>query len=137
MILHQRDSNSQTARRQSVLTPPATVRLGPLTQQLLSGARWNGQDQFPAWQVWADDVEQVLNFLEAEGRLPAFMAVIQKVKTPQHRDACLAEARGSFQLVRNGFHIVEWEPSGEGTTKGEALVSFPACPDIFVEVKQP
>lgn len=119
------------------LGPPSHVRLGPLTQQMLAGALWYGLDRFPAWQVWADDVEQVLAFLQAEGRIAAFLDVIQKAQTPRHRNAFLAEAQGPFQLARNGFRIVQWEPPGEGTTKGDVLVSLPGSPLIFVEVKQP
>jgi hypothetical protein len=121
----------------AVLVPPSNVNLGPLTQQLRKGARWAGLDQLPAWQIWADDVEEVLEFLKRESRLDAFLAVVQKVLTPQHRDACLAEVRAAFHLARNGFRILEGEPSGEGTTKGEVLVSLPGTPSIFVEVKQP
>ena len=117
--------------------PPATVCLGPLTQQLLSSAKWQGTDQFPAWQIWADDVEEVLAFLHKENRLAAFLSDIQKVQTPQHRDALLAEARAAFHLARSGFHILQWEPPGEGTTRGDVLVSFDHSPAIFVEVKQP
>jgi hypothetical protein len=117
--------------------PPAHIRLGQLTQRLLAGSKWQGADQFPAWQVWADDVESVLAFFDRENRLPAFFTMIQKARTPQHRDASLAEARGSFFLNQNGFRILEWEPQGEGTTKGEVLVGFPGSADIFVEVKQP
>jgi hypothetical protein len=40
-------------------------------------------------------------------------------------------------LNQNCFRVLEWEPQGEGNTKGEALVSYPGSPDIFVEVKQP
>jgi len=90
------------------LGPSASVRLGPRTQQLLSGARWSGADAFPAWQVWADDVEEVLVFLQQEGRLAQFLAVTRKVATPQHRDSCFAEARAAFDLARNGFRIVQW-----------------------------
>jgi hypothetical protein len=111
--------------------------LGPLTQRLLSGPKWQGADQFPARQVWADDIESVLAFLDRENRLPAFLAMNQKTRTPQHRDASLAEARGSYFLNQNGFRILQWEPQGEGTTKGEVLVSYPGSPEIFVEVKQP
>jgi len=117
--------------------PPADVCLGPLTQRLLSGSKWQGNDQFPARQVWADEVESVLGFLDRENRLADFLAVIKGARNQQHRDACLAEARGSYFLNQNGFRIVEWEPQGAGTTKGEALVSYPGSPDIFVEVKQP
>ncbi|HZW92888.1 MAG TPA: hypothetical protein VFF64_08045 [Candidatus Eremiobacteraceae bacterium] len=119
------------------MAPPATVRLGPLTQQLLSGARWRGADGFPAWQNWADDVEEVLTFLQQQGRFTHFLTVMQKAQTPQHRDACLAEARGALHFARSGFRIVQWEPPGEGTTKGEVLVGLADSPAIFVEIKQP
>jgi len=42
-----------------------------------------------------------------------------------------------FISARNGFRVVEWEPPGEGMTRGEALVSLLGSPDVFVEVKQP
>jgi len=119
------------------LAPPPSVRLGPLTQRLLSGAHWRGLDEFPFWQVGADDVEHVLRFLESEGRLATFLDVVQGVRTPQHRNACLAEARAACHLSRNGFRIVQWEPRGQGRTKGEIMVSLPGSPDIFVEVKHP
>jgi hypothetical protein len=117
--------------------PPPDVRLGPLTQKLLTAAKWQGADKFPAWQVWADDVEQVLAFLQREHRLASFLSTVQKVRSPQHRDARFAEARGAFHLARSGFRILQWEPLGEGTTRGEVLVRLGNSPDIFVEIKQP
>jgi hypothetical protein len=75
--------------------------------------------------------------MQAEGRLDVFLKDIKNLQTPQHRDARLAEARGAFHLARNGFRIIQWEPPGEGLTKGEALVSLPDSPEVFVEVKQP
>jgi hypothetical protein len=117
--------------------PPQTVKLGPLTRQLLSGATWEGADAFPAWQDWADDVEEVLSFLECERRLGVFLAKCKRAKTPKHRDACLAEARGAFHLSRNGFRVVQWEPPGEGRKKGEVLVRLAHSPSVFVEIKQP
>jgi hypothetical protein len=116
---------------------PSTVQLGPLTRQLLSGANWLGADGFPGHQVWADDVEQVLTFLKRESRLPTFLSIIHKARNPQHRDALLAEARAAFLLARNGFQILQWEPVGEGSKKGEVMVSLGNSPGIFVEVKQP
>jgi hypothetical protein len=117
--------------------PPPSVRLGLLTQQLLSAANWFGIDQFPAHQIWADDLEVVLSFLDAQQRLPAFFSMIKNVRTARHRDSLLAEARATYLLARNGFAILLWEPPGEGSKKGEALVSFNGSPEIFVEVKQP
>lgn len=116
---------------------PPSVRLGPLTQQLLSGARWYRANPFPPSPGWTDDVEEVLAFLERENRLAAFLAVTWKARTVQHGNACLSEARAAFHLARNGFRVIKWEPPGKGTTKGDVLVSLPGAPDIFVEVKQP
>lgn len=122
---------------QSSFTHPLHVQLGPLTRLLLSDARWRSADAFPAWQVWADDIERVLTFLQNEDRLGAFLAMIRSMRTPQHRDACLAEARAAFYLHRNGFQIMEWEPAGEGTTRGDLTISCLGSHNVFVEVKQP
>src|ERR1700677_3334142 len=99
----------------------STVQHGPFTRQLLAGASWLGVDGFPGPQVWANDVEQVLAFLEHENRFAAFLSVIQKAKNPQHRDAQLAEARAAFHHSRNGLRILQWEPVGEGGKKGDLL----------------
>jgi hypothetical protein len=128
----------QKSRRPlSPLGPPFDVNLGPLTRAMLSGAKWQGQDAFPAWQTWADDVETVLEFLDVQNRLPTFLDMIQKTRSAQHRDALLAEARGSFHLHRHGFRILEWEPLGEGASRGEVLASLGWSRAVFVEVKQP
>ncbi len=119
------------------LGPPSDVNIGPLTRSLIAGAKWQSHDAFPARQRWADDVESVLQFLRDNGRFNRFRELIQKTRTTQHRDAMLAEARGSFYLGRHGFKILEWEPLGEGTALGEARAQLGASPAIFVEVKQP
>lgn len=75
---------------------PTSVRLGPLTEKLLKDAYWYNLDSFPAWQVWADDVEAVLCFLQNEGRLDVFLKDIKSLQTPQHRDC---EARGSSRCI--------------------------------------
>ena len=128
--------NSFNAGRAAV-GPPPDVSLGPLLKQLLSGAKWRGTDAFPAWQDFADEFERILGFLQREGRLEKFLTAIQGVRTPQHRQACLAEAIGAFYLREIGFRIVEWEPTGEGATKGELLVALPNSPNVFVEIKAP
>ena len=121
----------------SPLGPPSDVRLGPLTLAMIAGAKWQGHDAFPAWQAWADDVETVFEFLDQHGRFATFQNLIQKTRSAQHRDAMLAEARGSFYLHRNGFKILEWEPLGEGTARGESMVRLGSSQAVFVEVKQP
>jgi hypothetical protein len=122
---------------QPFITPPVHVRLGPLTKHFLSGSRWEGADAFPAWQEWADDVEDILVFLQRENRLQAFLATAKMARPARDRDALLAEARVAFHLAMNGFRILQWEPPGEGTSKGEFLVSLANCSPIFIEVKQP
>jgi hypothetical protein len=104
---------------------------------MLAGARWQGRDPFPAWQTWADDVEAVLEFLDRQQRFAIFRTKIQQTRSPQYRDAMFAEARASFYLHRLGFDFLEWEPLGEGTSRGEGLVRMGMSPPIFVEVKQP
>lgn len=126
-----------SSRVPTPLGPPSDVNIGPLTRSLIAGAKWQGHDSFPAWQTWADDVESVMKFLHDNGRFDRFHTLIQKTRTTQHRDAMLAEARGSFYLGRHGFKILEWEPMGEGTALGEARVQLAASPPIFIEIKQP
>jgi hypothetical protein len=127
----------QSSRVPTPLAPPSDVNIGPLTRSLIAGAKWEGHDAFPAWQNWADDVESIMEFLANNNRFDHFCDLIQKTRTVQHRDAMLAEARGGFYLHRNGFRVLEWEPLGEGTARGEALVRLGESPAIFVEVKQP
>jgi hypothetical protein len=105
--------------------------------QLISGSRWKGVDGFPAPQIWADDVEEVLSFLQRENHLTEYFSAIQKAQSAKHRDARLAEVRAAFYLAQNGFQILQWEPLGEGRKAGEFLVSFDSFLPMFVEVKQP
>ena len=90
--------------------PPSTVHLGPLTRKFVSGAVWEGTDKFPAWQDWADEVEEALNFLERESHIESFFSVARAGKTPQHRDACLAKTRAAPHLRRNGFRMRSGSP---------------------------
>lgn len=121
----------------SLLGPPTDVQVGPLTRAVIAGAKWQGHDAFPAWQPWADDIETVLEFLDRQGLFSTFRSLIQKTRTAQHRDAMIAEARGSLYLHRHGFQVLEWEPLGEGTARGEVLMRLGSSPALFIEVKQP
>ena len=51
-----------------------TMRLGSFTQRMLSEARWKGtrEEDFPSDQVWADDIESVLRFLEDQNQIERF-----------------------------------------------------------------
>jgi hypothetical protein len=113
------------------------VQIGPLTTKLIAGAKWRYADAFPAPQVYANDVEAVLEFLQSVNRREAFVAKVQKENRPGKRDNLLAEARAAFWLGQNGLQITGWEPEGEGGKTGEFSCTFESSPTIFVEVKQP
>ena len=57
------------------MPPPDYVKLGPLTRRLLTDARWSSQDEFPAFQSWADDVERILTFVHEQGRFDQLFPV--------------------------------------------------------------
>jgi len=111
--------------------------IGPFTQQFMSGATWNGQDDFPGLQEMANDVEDVLIFLDRESLLGAFSAQANKQPNPRKRDELFAEARAAYFLATNGFKVVGWHTSGAGNKEGEFNISLGGSPNIFVEVKAP
>lgn len=115
----------------------AVVQVGPLTTKLIAGAKWRDADAFPRPQVFANDIEAVLVFLQGVARFDAFVGKVQQESKPDKRNNLLAEARAAFYLVQNGFRIVEWEPLGEGGKTGEFRCMFRDSPAIFVEIKQP
>ncbi|MBI4493210.1 MAG: hypothetical protein HY690_10510 [Chloroflexi bacterium] len=86
--------------------PPEKVALGRLTQVILDQAVWRAKDEFPAHQPWADELERILAFLEAQGQFERFRSRLYA----RERDGALAEARAAFYFHRNGFRILGWEP---------------------------
>lgn len=110
------------------------IRLGRLTRVIREEARWVGQDDFPASQDWADEVEQVLQHLECHGMFSKFLPALRADN--RQRDAAMAEARVAFWFCRNGFRITRWFPQ---VTKraGDLEVVWSDGPAIFVEVKCP
>jgi hypothetical protein len=111
------------------------VILGPLTKEMYYGASWMGEDEFPSSQEWADEVERVLSFLEAQGQFGRYLPTLQGKFT--QRDGALAEARVAFFFHRNGFKIVSWEPRGASSQHGEFEVQWSSLQPIFIEVKGP
>ena len=116
--------------------PPNDIILGLLTRYILNNAKWESVDQFPAWQGYADEVEQVLRHLEVRGRFKAMYPRLHDMDV-QHRDAALAEARVSFFLDRLGFRILKYDPPGANGNEGDLVVEWPGSPEIFVEIKAP
>ncbi len=117
------------------MSPPPNVRLGPLTRTIADEARWLVEDEFPAHQPWADDVERVLAHLESSGQFHRFLPRLRA--SAKQRNEALAEARVSFFLHRNGFKILEFEPVGANGKVGELLVQWGETTPVFVEVKAP
>jgi len=111
--------------------------IGPFTKQFMSGATWSGQDDFPCLQPMADDVENVLKFLDGEKFLDVFSVQTKKQPNPGKRDELFAEARVAYFLYTNGFKVFGWHTKGAGNKEGEFNISFGSSPNIFVEVKAP
>jgi hypothetical protein len=119
------------------MAPPKEIKLGRLTGSIVAGAHWLDQDNFPAHQQWADDVERVLAFLEAERKLGDFFPRLNR-QNAEHRGAALAEARAAYFLRELGFDIVEWEPTAIHNRPVDVAIRLHGSPiTIFVEVKAP
>jgi hypothetical protein len=115
---------------------PDDIQLGPLTRTISDGAKWLGEDKFPAWQEWADEVEQILQHTYVTGRFARLLPRLRDVDAKQ-RDSNLAEARASFFFHRNGFSILGYNPPGANGNEGDLLIQWGAGPPVFVEVKAP
>lgn len=107
--------------------------LGPIASRLLSGRRWT--DKYPAWPIFVDELERLLAFADAQGRLRDFAARLDGRNG--ERDDALAEMRVAYFLARSGFPIVAWEPPGLGTMKGEYTVRSVEGVEVFTELKSP
>ena len=114
---------------------PDNVYLGTLSSELINSAKWNGQDEYPSFQGFADELEALLRFARDQNVLARYLP---KLKAGlRQRDAALDELRVAYYLVQCGFHIAAWEPVGAGTKEGEYLVCGPSTLNTFVEVKSP
>ncbi len=101
------------------------------------GAQWAGQDDFPACEEWADEVETWLAFADNAGELGRYLP---RLRGPQQkRDETLMElAVGHFLQATCGHPVIGWEPTGVGGTLGEYLIAIaPGPAPAFVEVKSP
>lgn len=114
---------------------PMNVTLGSRSGQLLHGAKWRGRDKYPAWQCFADELELLLTFAEAQGEFDRFSARLRADQ--RERNSALAELRVAVALTNRGFTIAEWEPLGASQKRGEFLVQAPLAANTFVEVKAP
>ena len=102
---------------------------------MCDSASWKGQDDFPSSQLWADELEKVLSFLQVHAQFERYLPVLKGKLT--QRDGALAEARVAFFFHRNGFSILSWEPKGASNRSGEFEIQWKNAQSIFVEVKGP
>jgi hypothetical protein len=114
---------------------PAGVQLGPLTSTIRNGTVWANQDQFPSDQIWADEVEQVLSFAQAQGQFDHYLNRLRG--RARQRIAAIAELRVAFLLSSAGFPVVGWESIGANNREGEFIIRTPSAIDVFTEVKGP
>jgi hypothetical protein len=99
------------------------IKLGPLSEKLLAGARSTGygHDEYPAFQEWADELEKLLEFAVSQNQLERFASPISKGRAHQ-RDEALAELRSAFVFARNGFPVIAWEPPGSRKIQGRIFL---------------
>ena len=115
------------------MPPPKHVTLGPRTRTILSEAVWRKKDAFPADQAWADEMESILAFLEAQGEFDRFRNRLRA----RERDGALAEARAGFYFHRNSFRVLRWEPEEVPGIPGDLEIVWRDTEPIFLEVKCP
>ena len=106
-----------------------------MTSTVIDRACWAGEDEFPSSQLWADEIEKVLNFAKVQGQFKRYLSDL--TASTSQRDSAIAELRVAFFFHRNQFDIVRWKPVGLHPKEGEFLVRGPLKVDTFVEVKSP
>ena len=114
---------------------PVNVNLGPLGAQLVTDARWKSQDEYPAYQAFADELERLLLFAKQQGQYELYLSRL--TASARQRDAAIDELRVAYHLDSNGFPILQWNPIGLPPKEGEYLISSPSKMETFVEVKSP
>jgi hypothetical protein len=109
------------------------IILGPLTTKLKAEAKW--RDQYPAWQVYADECERLLQFLRDQGETQRFWPRLRSKQ--QQRDEALNEIRVANHLDSLGYPIVAWEPIDDPAHSVEFSISLGRRDAAFIEVKSP
>ena len=76
---------------------PNDIRLGPLSKELLVGAKYIGQghDQYPAHQGWADELERLADFAASQSQFKRLQNPMLKGRAHEAYET-LAEVRTSF-----------------------------------------
>jgi hypothetical protein len=111
----------------------------PRLHRVSQGAKWLGQDGYPAWSFVADEHEQWLKLIETRAGQAGLDHYVNKLQEEaKRRDEFLAELAVAYFLdARCGLPIVRLEPPGAAGKTGEFLVQLPDKREMFVEVKSP
>ncbi len=107
----------------------------PLLAKIAQGSRWLGEDEFPSDELWADEVEKWLQYVEGRSQFDRFLPRLRDL--PAQRDETLAEIKSAYFIdTYAGYQICAWEPCGEGAKLGDFSFAFKAT-KVFCEVKSP
>jgi hypothetical protein len=97
----------------------------------MQGREW--PDEWPGSQEWADEIERILAFLEAQGQLTPERFLNQMRGDLRQREGAFAHARVAYWLTRNGYRIERWEPKEVG--HGDLEFRHRSGALVFCEVK--
>jgi hypothetical protein len=114
---------------------PFAIELGTLTTAIYDRAEWKTEDEYPSWQLFADEAEKLLSFALSRGVFEMYLPEL--TRRASQRDSALNELRAAFFFDKNGFPVTEWRPVGEPPKEGEFAIRCPSGESIFVEVKSP
>ena len=111
----------------------------PRLHAVSQGAKWAGQDAYPAWPWVADENEEWLRLVETRLGQAGLDHYTNKLREPAaKRNEFLVELAVAYFLdTRCGLPIAGLEPAGSGGKTGEFLFSLPDGREMFVEVKSP
>jgi hypothetical protein len=111
----------------------------PRLHAVAQGAKWAGQDAYPAWPSVADENEEWLKLVEMRLGQAGLDHYTNKLReTAAKRNEFLVELATAYFLdTRCGLPIVGLEPAGAGGKTGEFLFGLPDGRQMFVEVKSP
>src|SRR5262245_36757117 len=104
------------------------------------GAKWVGEDGYPADPGVADENEEWLELVETRLGQAGLDHYTNKLRTQQaaKRDEFLVELAAAYFLDTHcGLPIAGLEPAGAGGKTGEFLFGLPDGRKMFVEAKSP
>lgn len=107
----------------------------PLLAKIAQGSRWLGKDKFPSNELWADEVEKWLQYVDDRSQFDRFLPRLRSL--PAQRDETLAEIKAAYFIEQYAaYPIKNWEPLGNNGTIGEFSFAF-GSKETFCEDKSP